>query len=57
MTTVIEALREVLGLPIELTDYPQLLPYVGLFEYILAGLLVLVVVASIFKLLINWAKN
>lgn len=57
MSTLIEAIRSVLGIPPELEYFPDLLPYALFFEYAISGLLLLVVVASVFKIIINWAKN
>lgn len=57
MSSVLEAVREVLGLPSELADFPQYAPYIVMFEYVISGLLLLVVVASVFKILVNWSKN
>lgn len=56
MSTIIEGVRQVLGIPDGIELYPEMLKYVGLFEYIISGLLLIVVVASVFKILVNWSK-
>lgn len=60
MQTIIEALREIIGTPdfyVRLggaTNYSW--DYGAMIEYFGALLLVLIVVASVFKLILNWSK-
>lgn len=54
MDTVIEALREIIGTPdfyIEQSGYSSYWDYGAMLEYTIAGVLVCVVVASVFKFL------
>lgn len=58
MQTVLEALREILGVPefyVKLgnaTNYTW--DYGAMIEYAIAGILVIVVVSSVFKILKGW---
>lgn len=58
MQTVIEALREILGNPdfyIEASSgYSSSWDYGAMIEYAIAGILVIVVVSSVFKILKGW---
>lgn len=63
MDTVIEALREVLGtpdfynvIPGQQNQYPQW-DYGAMFEYLVASLLLIIVVGSVFKILVNLFKR
>lgn len=54
LQTVIQALREILGTPdfyIEGSNYSGTWDYGAMLEYAIAGMLVLIVVGSIFKIL------
>ncbi len=61
MQTLIEALREIIGSPefyVRLggsTNYTW--DYGAMIEYFVASLIVLVVVASVFKLIVHWASG
>lgn len=57
MQTVIEALRDILGTPdfyIEGSNYSSTWDYGAMIEYAIAGILVIVVVSSVFKILKGW---
>lgn len=57
MQTVMEALREILGTPdfyIEGSNYSSTWDYGAMIEYAIAGILVTVVVSSVFKILKGW---
>lgn len=57
MNTVLEALREFLGTPdfyIENGNYSSTWDYGAMLEYAFAGLVLLIVVGSIFKILRGW---
>lgn len=57
MQTVMEALREILGTPdfyIEGSNYSSTWDYGAMIEYAIAGILVIVVVSSVFKILKGW---
>lgn len=57
MQTVIDALREILGTPdfyIESSGYSSTWDYGAMIEYAIAGILVIVVVSSIFKIIKGW---
>ena len=59
MQTLIEALREIIGSPefyITNGSYSGSWDYGAMIEYIGTLLLVLIVVASVFKLILNWSK-
>lgn len=59
MQTIIEALREFIGTPdfyIENGNYSGSWDYGAMIEYVIAGLVLLVVVASVFKFLLNLSK-
>lgn len=60
MQTVIEALREILGTPdfyIEGSNYSSTWDYGAMIEYAIAGILVIVVVSSVFKILKGWLSR
>lgn len=57
MQTVIDALREIIGTPdfyIESSGYSSTWDYGAMIEYAIAGILVIVVVSSVFKILKGW---
>lgn len=57
MQTVINALREIIGTPdfyIEGSNYSSTWDYGAMIEYAIAGILVIVVVSSVFKILKGW---
>lgn len=57
MQTVIDALREILGTPdfyIEGSNYSSTWDYGAMIEYAIAGILVIVVVSSVFKIIKGW---
>lgn len=59
MQTIMEALREFIGTPdfyIENGSYSGSWDYGAMIEYVIAGLILLVVVASVFKFLLNLSK-
>lgn len=60
MQTIINALRDILGTP----DFYKVLSgseltwdYGSMLEYFFAGMLVLIVVGSIFRILIRWGER
>lgn len=60
MQTLIESLREIIGTPdfyIENGQYNGQWDYGSMIEYIICGLIVLVVIASVFKFILNWSKR
>lgn len=60
MQTVIDALREILGTPdfyIEGSNYSSTWDYGAMIEYAIAGILVIVVVSSVFKILKGWLSR
>lgn len=60
MQTVIEALRDILGTPdfyIEGSNYSSTWDYGAMIEYAIAGILVIVVVSSVFKILKGWLSR
>lgn len=60
MQTVIDALREILGTPdfyIEGNNYNSTWDYGAMIEYAIAGILVIVVVSSVFKILKGWLSR
>lgn len=60
MQTVINALREILGTPdfyIESSGYSSTWDYGAMIEYAIAGILVIVVVSSVFKILKGWLSR
>lgn len=57
MQNVIDALREIIGTPdfyIESSGYSSTWDYGAMIEYAIAGILVIVVVSSVFKILKGW---
>lgn len=59
MQKLIDSLREIIGTPdfyITNGSYSGSWDYGAMIEYIGALLLVLVIVASVFKLILNWSK-
>ena len=60
MQTLLEALREVIGSAdfyIVNGNYSGTWDYGGMIEYLLAGLILLVVVSSVFKFILNVVKG
>lgn len=60
MQTVIDALRDILGTPdfyIEGNNYSSTWDYGAMIEYAIAGILVIVVVSSVFKILKGWLSR
>lgn len=60
MQTLLEALREVIGSAdfyIENGNYSGTWNYGSMIEYLLAGLILLVVVSSVFKFILNVVKG
>lgn len=60
MQTVIDALRDILGTPdfyIEGSNYNSTWDYGAMIEYAIAGILVIVVVSSVFKILKGWLSR
>ena len=60
MQTLLEALREVIGSAdfyIENGNYSGTWDYGAMIEYVLAGLILLVVVSSVFKFILNVVKG
>lgn len=54
MTTLIDSLRDIIGIPdfyIEGSNYSSTWDYGAMLEYMIAGILVCVVVSSVFKFL------
>lgn len=57
MQTVIDALRNIIGTPdfyIDNGNYNSTWDYGAMIEYCIAGILVLIVVSSIFRILKGW---
>lgn len=60
MQTVINALRQILGTPdfyIDNGNYNSTWDYGSMIEYAIAGILVIVVVSSVFKILKGWLSR
>lgn len=60
MQTVIDALRDILGTPdfyIDGNNYSSTWDYGAMIEYAIAGILVIVVVSSVFKILKGWLSR
>lgn len=55
MLTIIESLREIIGVP-QFYNSAGVIDYGAVSEYFICGILVCIVTASVFKLLINFSK-
>lgn len=56
MQSVVESLREVLGIP-DFYSSSGSIDYGAVTEYVLAGIILCIIISSIFKFIYNWVKN